>query len=142
MPTIPPLGSVGTTGGIAGCVPWSTTNGYGVARPLAVSGCAGTANIQSPFTVSAACDPRCGSTKTPAPMRAIASDTTTPTSINGENRLRCVDRVLNGLRRSLRIITYLFLFLKIHVCYVVQVPKTPFFRHSNAKLTTIVEAFR
>jgi len=75
-------------------------------------------------------------------MRAIASDTTTPTSINGENRLRCVDRVLNGLRRSLRIITYLFLFLKIHVCYVVQVPKTPFFRHSNAKLTTIVEAFR
>jgi hypothetical protein len=118
------------------------TNWYGVARPWAVSGCAGTINVQSPFTAAcAACDLKCGSTKTPAPMRAIASDTTTPTRINGENLLRCVGRVLNGLRRSLRIISYLFLFLNIHACYAVQVPKSPNFRHSNAQLTTIVEAF-
>jgi len=43
----------------------------------------------------------------------MASDTITPTSTSGENRLRCVGRVLNGLRRCLRIIIYLFLLLKI-----------------------------
>ena len=85
--------------------------------------------VQSMFTVAAppaARVPRCGSTKTPAPMRAIARDTTIPTSINGENRLRCIGRVLNGLRRSLRIISYLFLFLKIRAYFAGQVPKTFF----------------
>jgi hypothetical protein len=54
--------------------------------------------------------------KTTAPMSAIASDTITPTSTNGENRLRCADRGLKGLRRSFRIITYLYLHYLCVLC--------------------------
>jgi len=54
-------------------------------------------------------------------MSAIASDTITPTSTNGENRLRRADREPKGLRRSFRIITYLFLVLC--VSYAMRAPK-------------------
>src|SRR5579859_1733165 len=63
------------------------TSLYGVASPLAVSGLAGTINVQSPLT-AAAWEPRCGTINTTDAMTASTSGTLKPISISGEKRLR------------------------------------------------------
>src|SRR5690348_12878877 len=67
-------------------------------------------------------------------MSAIASDTNTPTSTNGENRLRCADRALKGLRRSFRISTHLFPSLFALAMLCVRRHNHPGNEHSNAEL--------
>src|SRR5713101_6227981 len=100
------LGLASLHGPLAGFV---ASNSYGVASPCAVSGCVGTIKVQSISTAAAACDPIRGKRKTTPPARAIASDTITPTSSNGEKRLLRADGESKGPRRSFSIKTYLFL---------------------------------